>query len=68
MQCACGGEACVDTCVNVHLRVCRDIQPGSELLFYKDAVEEGQTAKEGKEREGQEGNYLENNNICFDIT
>lgn len=63
-HCACGGEACVDTCVDtcvdMRLRVCRDIQPGSELLLYEDSDGEGRAAKEGKERKGQEGNYLEN--------
>lgn len=63
-HCACGGEACVDTCVDtcvdMRLRVCREIQPGSELLLYEDADGEGPAAREGKERKGQDGNYLEN--------
>ncbi|XP_035507574.1 zinc finger protein 408 [Morone saxatilis] len=36
-QCACG-EVCVGACVDVRLRVCRDIQPGTELLLYGDAL------------------------------
>lgn len=60
VHCACGGEVCVDTCVDVRLRVCRDIHPGSELLLYKDADGQGEAAKNEKDQKGQEGNYQEN--------
>ncbi|XP_060899646.1 zinc finger protein 408-like isoform X5 [Labrus mixtus] len=35
VRCVCG-EVCVCECVDLCLRVCRDIQPGSELLQYDD--------------------------------
>ncbi|KAM4593473.1 zinc finger protein 408 [Odontesthes bonariensis] len=43
VQCGCG-EACagVGKCVEVFLRVCQDVQPGSELLLYDDAVAKSQ--------------------------
>ncbi|XP_078029389.1 zinc finger protein 408 isoform X2 [Epinephelus lanceolatus] len=45
VQCACG-EVCAGECVDVRLRVCQDIQPGTELLLYEDAVGKSQmTAK-----------------------
>ncbi|XP_054473926.1 zinc finger protein 408 [Anoplopoma fimbria] len=33
VQCACG-EVCASECVDACLRVCQDIQPGTELLMY----------------------------------
>lgn len=42
VQCACGGEVCVGECVDVCLRVCQDIQPGTELLLYGDTVGKSQ--------------------------
>ncbi|XP_041848105.1 zinc finger protein 408 isoform X2 [Melanotaenia boesemani] len=35
--CACG-EVCEGECVDVSLRVCQDIQPGSELLLYDQCM------------------------------
>lgn len=58
-HCTCGSEACVDACVDMRLRVCRDIQPGSELLLYEDGHGESIATKEGKEWKGQEGNYYQ---------
>ncbi|XP_037615348.1 zinc finger protein 408 isoform X2 [Sebastes umbrosus] len=46
VQCACG-EVCAGECVDVCLRVCRDIQPGTELLLYgEDTVGTRQTTDE----------------------
>ncbi|KAF1393234.1 hypothetical protein PFLUV_G00036420 [Perca fluviatilis] len=42
VQCACG-EVCAGGCADVCLRVCRDIQPGTELLLYGDTVGKSQT-------------------------
>ncbi|XP_049905183.1 zinc finger protein 408 [Epinephelus moara] len=42
VQCACG-EVCAGECVDVCLRVCQDIQPGTELLLYEDTVGKSQT-------------------------
>eukprot|EP00064_Thunnus_orientalis_P016037 superscaffoldBa00003093_g16100 len=44
-QCACG-EVCAGECADACLRVCRDIQPGTELLLYRDTVVKSQTADE----------------------
>ncbi|XP_029317340.1 zinc finger protein 408-like isoform X2 [Cottoperca gobio] len=38
VQCTCV-EVCAGECMDVGLRVCRDIQPGTELLLYTDIVE-----------------------------
>lgn len=38
--CVCG-EVCEAECVDVCLRVCKDIQPGTELLLYNDTVGKG---------------------------
>ncbi|XP_053180697.1 zinc finger protein 408-like [Scomber japonicus] len=42
VQCACG-EVCAGECVDVCLRVCRDVQPGTELLLFGDAAAKNQT-------------------------
>ncbi|XP_040893077.1 zinc finger protein 408 [Toxotes jaculatrix] len=41
VQCACG-EVCVAECVDVCLRVCEVVQPGTELLLYDDSVGKSQ--------------------------
>lgn len=63
IHCACGGEVCVDTCVDMRLRVCQDIHPGSELLLYRDADGQDCAAKNGQDQKEQKGNYQENGNI-----
>lgn len=45
VQCSCG-EVCAGECVDVCLRVCRDIQPGTELLLYGDTVGKSPTTEE----------------------
>ncbi|TDH17448.1 hypothetical protein EPR50_G00008500 [Perca flavescens] len=42
VHCACG-EVCAGGCADVCLRVCRDIQPGTELLLYGDTAGKSQT-------------------------
>ncbi|XP_073319914.1 zinc finger protein 408 [Pagrus major] len=42
VQCACG-EVCEGECVDVCLRVFQDIQPGAELLLYRDTVGKSHT-------------------------
>ncbi|KAG7482673.1 zinc finger protein 408-like isoform X1 [Solea senegalensis] len=39
VHCACG-DTCVAECMDVFLRVCEDVHPGTELLLYKDTVGE----------------------------
>lgn len=36
-------EVCVGECLDVRLRVCQDVQPGTELLLYDDTVGKCQT-------------------------
>ncbi|XP_018548199.1 zinc finger protein 408 [Lates calcarifer] len=45
VQCACG-EVCVGECVDVHLRVCEDVQAGTELLLYDETLGKSQTTDE----------------------
>lgn len=58
VQCACG-PVCAGECVDVCLRVCRDIQTGTELLLYEDAERGNQTADRAEDTSsGQTGsNY-----------
>ncbi|XP_070820849.1 zinc finger protein 408 [Chaetodon trifascialis] len=62
LQCTCG-EVCAGECVEVRLRVCRDIQPGTELLLCGDTVGTSLTAdrSDGQdESTGRTGNKVEN--------
>ncbi|XP_028258034.1 zinc finger protein 408 [Parambassis ranga] len=45
VQCVCG-EVCEGQCVGVCLRLCRDVQPGTELLLYDDRVGTKQAEEE----------------------
>ncbi|XP_026149861.1 zinc finger protein 408 [Mastacembelus armatus] len=44
VQCACR-EVCAGDCVDVCLRVCQGLQPGTELLLYDDTVGKNQTTR-----------------------
>ncbi|XP_035010956.2 zinc finger protein 408 isoform X2 [Hippoglossus stenolepis] len=50
VQCVCG-QMCVAECVDVFLRVCEDVQPGTELLFYDDTEGNGHTTDETNTQE-----------------
>ncbi|KAM7424674.1 hypothetical protein PAMA_000838 [Pampus argenteus] len=56
VQCVCG-EVCAAAgeCVVACLRVCRDIQPGAELLLYTDTVGENQTTDKRDTRDDSTG-------------
>ncbi|XP_044212855.1 zinc finger protein 408 isoform X1 [Thunnus albacares] len=62
-QCACG-EVCAGECADACLRVCRDIQPGTELLLYGDTVVKSQTADEPPDtRDNPTGQHRRDNEV-----
>ncbi|XP_074522783.1 uncharacterized protein LOC141787932 isoform X2 [Halichoeres trimaculatus] len=52
-QCVCG-EGCVCRCADVSLRVCRDVQPGTELLMFEDTQETPNTGHTPPTRKTQQ--------------
>ncbi|XP_033971964.1 zinc finger protein 408-like [Trematomus bernacchii] len=58
VQCACG-EVCSGECVDVCLRVCRDIQPGTELLLGGETLGKGQTTKNSTTQDNLPDNKVE---------
>ncbi|XP_060924487.1 zinc finger protein 408-like, partial [Limanda limanda] len=52
VQCVCG-QVCVAQCVDVFLRVCEDVRPGTELLFYDDIEGNGRTTDHEKDPESK---------------
>ncbi|XP_035485002.2 zinc finger protein 408-like isoform X1 [Scophthalmus maximus] len=61
VQCA-RGEACVcaGACVDVRLRVCGDVRPGTELLLYDDAAGQSQRTDGTDPRENSAARDTEN--------
>ncbi|XP_062237187.1 zinc finger protein 408-like isoform X2 [Platichthys flesus] len=53
VQCVCG-QMCVGECVDVFLRVCEDVRPGTELLFYDDTEGDGHTTDETNTQENSD--------------
>lgn len=54
-------------CVDVCLRVCRDLQPGTELLLCGDDVGKGQTADE-RDSQDKIAGHAGNGCGCTDST
>ncbi|XP_069384188.1 zinc finger protein 408 isoform X2 [Paralichthys olivaceus] len=71
VQCVCG-QMCVGECVDVFLRVCDDVQPGTELLFYDDTEGTGQTdepiTQENSDKEVNHGKDHESTTKKIPIT
>ncbi|KAK5874411.1 hypothetical protein PBY51_019355 [Eleginops maclovinus] len=63
VQCACG-EVCSGECVDVCLRVCRDIQPGTELFLGEETLGKNQTTKNSTAQDNLTDNKLEDRKDC----
>lgn len=54
VECTCR-DVCVGECVDARLRLCQDVQPGTELLLFDETV--GKQQKPDSSTEQQTGNY-----------